>query len=42
MRFKIFNTVNSEIIARFLLLQKMRQSCKRNNLNLYFEILFMN
>ena len=35
-------TVNSEIIARFLLMRKMRQSCKRNNLNFHFEIFYMN
>ena len=36
------NTVNSEINARFLLLRKMRLSCKRNNLNSHFEIFYMN
>ncbi|XP_052073881.1 uncharacterized protein LOC127711784 isoform X2 [Mytilus californianus] len=36
------NTVNSEIIAMFLLLRKMRQDNNRNNLNSHFEIFYMN
>ena len=36
------NTGTSEIIAMFLLLQKMEQGDNRNNLKLHFEISYMN
>ena len=35
------STENSEIIAMFLLLQKLHQGYNRNNLNLHFEIFYM-
>ena len=40
--FKARTTVNSEIIAMFLSLLKMRQGYHCNNLNSHFEILYMN